>query len=75
MNHLNSAWKQAIAKRLVAYASQKIDANGDKVDFVAQQMHEKFPRMSEEEIQHLLEEAVVNLKAQLANPPADPPKV
>ena len=71
INHMGSTWKQSVAKRLVAYASQKIDANDAKVGYVAAQMHEKFPRMSQDEIHHLLEEAVVGLKAQLSSTPAD----
>jgi hypothetical protein len=74
ISNMNSAWKQALAKRLVSYAEQKIETNDAKIGYVAQQMHEKFPRMSEEEIHHLIEEAVVGLKAQLANPAGDPPK-
>jgi hypothetical protein len=66
ISHMGSAWKQAMAKRLVAYASQQIDSNTDKINYVAMQMHEKFPRISQEEIHHLIEEAVVGLKGQLA---------
>jgi hypothetical protein len=61
INSMQSSWKKAIAERLVKYAEQKIAPNDEKLAYVAQKMHDHFPRLSEEEIHHLLEEAVANL--------------
>jgi hypothetical protein len=68
MKSQNSGWKKMIAERLVKYAEQKITDNTDKQKWVADKMSEHFPRMKSEEIQHHIEEAVVNLKAQIDAP-------
>lgn len=63
----HNALYAVIAARLVAYANQKLidDTNDDKALYVAQELKKKFPALPEDEIQHLLEEAVVNFKAEL----------
>lgn len=66
LNSMKSSWKQALAFRLVAYAEQKLTGNPEKLKYVAEQLSKKFPRISADEINHLIEEAVVNLKGQLA---------
>lgn len=65
INNLHSGFKEALARRLVAYAEQKLPTNEEKMKYVAEQIHSRFPRIEETEIQHLIEEAVVNLKTQL----------
>lgn len=64
LKSLNSSWKQALAKRLVAYAQQKIGDNAERRQYVASELAKRFPRLDAEEIDHLLEEAVVQLKSQ-----------
>lgn len=66
LNSMKSAWKRTIAARLVRFAQQRITPNEEKRKYVAVKLHERFPKISEEEIEHLLEEAVVNLKRGLA---------
>jgi hypothetical protein len=68
VSSIKSSWKRAIAQRLVAYASKKLTDNESKRQYVAHQLHVQFPRISEEEANHLLEEAVVNLQTSLAAP-------
>lgn len=65
ISSMKSSWKRVIAQRLVSYASQRLDGSEEKRAYVARKLHEHFPRISEEEASHLLEEAVVNLKASL----------
>lgn len=65
INSMNSGWKQKVAGRLVAFAAQRIAPNDEKRAYVAAKLHEQFPRIEEEEIDHLLEQAVVNMKAGL----------
>ena len=62
INSMNSGWKKAIAERLVKFAEQKFLTNEDKLNYVSEKMSEHFPRLKEEEIHHLLEEAVSNLQ-------------
>ncbi len=66
LNSMKSSWKRTIAERLVKFAFQRIQPNEEKRAYVATKLHEKFPRISQEEIEQLLEEAVVNLKKGLA---------
>lgn len=63
-----SAWKKAIADRLVKYAEQKLGDNAEKNQWVSDQLSSHFPRMSKEEVQHRVEEAVVDLKSQIDAP-------
>jgi hypothetical protein len=65
---MKSDWKRALAERLVKYAEQKIGDNEEKRQWVASQISAKFPRISQDEVNHLLEEAVVNLRAQTSAP-------
>jgi hypothetical protein len=58
---MNSGWKKSVAIRLVKFAEQRLASNKEKLDYVALKLHEHFPRLSEEEIHQLLEEAVNNL--------------
>lgn len=62
INSMNSGWKQTIAARLVKYAQQRIPSNGEKLRYVSEKLHDHFPRLSVEEISHLLEESVSDLK-------------
>lgn len=59
---------RAFANRAVAYAAQRLTtlSDEDKRQVVAQKIHDKFPRLPEDEVEHYLEEAYVNLKAGLA---------
>ena len=65
LDSMKSSWKKTIAERLVKFAFQRITPNEEKRAFVADKLHKKFPRLSAEEIEQLLEEAVVNLKTGL----------
>lgn len=67
---LNSKWKQAIAERAVKFVEQKFVDNAEKQKQAAEVISSHFPRMSVEEIQHLMEEAVFNMKTQQAAPVA-----
>lgn len=62
---LNSGWKKALAERGVKYAEQRFLDNTAKRAEVAKLLSSKFPRISAEEIDHLLEEAVWNMKSEL----------
>jgi hypothetical protein len=62
INHLNSGWKQAVAYRLVAFAENRIPTDPEKLAYVSKSLSAHFPRLSADEIQHLIEEAVYNLK-------------
>jgi hypothetical protein len=64
LNVENSTWKQKLALRLVCYAEQKIAADSDKQAYVSRELSKILGgRVQPEEIQHLLEEAVVQLQA------------
>ena len=65
LKSMHSGWKRTVAERLVSFAQQRIPTNSDKFDYVAKQLHRQFPRLSEDEYAHLIEEAVVNLKTKL----------
>lgn len=53
---------RAFAQRAVSYAENRIIGSEEKRKLVAAKIHEKFPRLSEDEINHFLEEAVINLQ-------------
>jgi hypothetical protein len=59
---------RSFANRAVAFAAQRLTNLSDeaKRQAVAAKIHEKFPRLDEEEVNHFLEEAYVSLKASLA---------
>lgn len=60
----NSTWKQKIALRLVCYAENKIIDDKDKQAYVSRELSKILGgRVDPEEVQHLLEEAVVQLQA------------
>lgn len=63
LSSMKSGWKRAISARLVAFAQQRMTTSEEKRQYVAQKIHDKFPRLKQEEVEHLLEEAVANLKA------------
>ena len=62
---MKSEWKRTLAARLVRFAEQRIEPTDERREYVAEKLHKQFPKISKEEIEHLLEEAVVNLKAGL----------
>ena len=61
--NIKNEGQKAMAQRLVAYAEQKLSNNVEKNSYVANQLSSKFPELSKDEIQHLLEEAVVSLQS------------
>ncbi len=63
LNAENSTWKQKIAYRLVCYAENQIVGDDSKQKYVADKMHEILPSVTSDEVKHLLEEAVVQLRA------------
>lgn len=63
INSLNSAWKQKLAYRFVAFAEQRLTANDEKLNYAKGKLKEFFPRLSNEEIEHLVEESVSSLRA------------
>ncbi len=63
ISRLKYDWEKKLATRVVAYAEMKIEGGPEKRAFVAQKLHEKFPRLSAEEIDHMLEEAVLTIKS------------
>lgn len=68
INSMNSSWKKAIALRLVKFAEQRLLGNKEKLDYVAKKLHEHFPRLGEEEISQLIEEAVADLPSSNVEP-------
>lgn len=54
---------RSFAQRAVSFAENRMVGDAEKRAVVAARIHEKFPRLSEEEVAHFLEEAVINLKA------------
>lgn len=56
---------RAFARRAVAYAQQRLMGNEEKRKYVAEQIHKKFPRISQNDAEQFLEEAVVSLKSGL----------
>ena len=65
VNSMKSSWKRQLAFRAVAFAQQRITGNEEKRKAAAAKIHQRLPRISEDEINDLLEEAVVTLKAGL----------
>lgn len=67
-------WQKSIALKLVAYAEQKLLTNDDKLTYVKSKLKEALPRLSDQDIDHLVESSVLQLKATLgtinSNPPA-----
>lgn len=59
---------RSFANRAVAFAAQRLSSLSDEAKrlSVAEKIHEKFPRLDEEEVDHFLEEAYINLQATLA---------
>lgn len=69
INRMNSSWKKTLAERFVKYAEAKIEGDTDKQKWVADQLSEKLKgRVTPDEVNHLIEEAFINMKAQLAQP-------
>lgn len=60
---------RAFASRAVAFAAQRLSdlSDEEKRLVVAQKIHDKFPRLPTEEVDHYLEEAYTNLKAGLSS--------
>lgn len=72
-SHMNILQKM-VAERLVSYAEQTITTSGvDKAAYVAAKLQEQFPNLSQEQVKHLLEAAVLNVTAQINAPTATPP--
>lgn len=60
----DSTWKQKIALRLVCYAQNKIAGDADKQAYVSKEISNILGnRVKPEEVQHLLEEAVIKMTA------------
>lgn len=57
----------AIAQRLVAFVEQKMAGASDieKAQYVADAIKKKFPELPSEEVNHILEAAVITFKAQI----------
>lgn len=66
IDKIKSQSQQAMAKRLVAYAEQKISGSIQKNSFVANAISAKFPELSSDEVQHLIEQAVVSIQTPAA---------
>lgn len=67
-SNLNLVQKM-VAERLVSYAEQTITStDSDKAAYVAAQLKAKFPALNQEEVAHLLEAAVLQVKKQIATP-------
>lgn len=71
LNVENSTWKQKIALRIVCYAENKIIGDKEKQAYVARQLSDILgARVSPDEIDHLIEEAVVQLQVLTKAEPA-----
>ncbi len=69
INSMNSSWKKTLATRLVKYAEQKIEGDTEKQKWVAGELSRLLKnRVTPDEVSHLIEEAFMNMKAQLAAP-------
>jgi hypothetical protein len=66
IDKIKSQSQQAMAKRLVAYAEQKISGSIQKNTFAANAISAKFPELSADEVQHLIEQAVVSIQTPAA---------
>ena len=67
----DSTWKQKLALRLVCYAQNKIAGDQDKQAYVSKELSGLLGnRVKPDEIQHLLEEAVVKMTALTKGVPA-----
>lgn len=67
----NSTWKQKLALRLVCYAENKISGDPEKQAYVSQHLSALLgDRVGPDEIEHLLEEAVVKMTALTKGVPA-----
>lgn len=73
IGQLKSGWKQKLAVRMVRYAEQRCVGNTAKLAYAKSKLKQFFPRLSEEEIDHHIEEAVVLLKSELRSS-TPPPK-
>lgn len=60
---IHNSLVRAFAQRAVSYAENRLIGSEEKRRVVAAKIHAKFPRLSEDEINHFLEEAVTNLQA------------
>ena len=56
---------RSFAERAVAFAENRIVGDEPKRQAVAEKISKAFPRLSQAEVDHFLEEAVTNLKAGL----------
>lgn len=56
---------RAFAQRAVAFAENRLTGDEEKRKYVAAQIHAKFPRISEDDANHYLEEAVTKLHTDL----------
>jgi len=70
INHMQSGWKKTVVERFVKYAEDKFiaEAGSAKYEWVSKAVSNHFPRLSQDEVAHLISEAVINLKAQLDAP-------
>lgn len=83
INHLGDGWKARLASRAVKYAEQKFVTNPERLQEAVSVLKTYLPRLSEDEINHLIEEAVANLQkpntiniqadATVTNPAVAPP--
>lgn len=64
----DSSWKQKLAYRFVCYAENKVIGDKEKQEYVADQLHTMFPSISVDEVEHLIEEAVVQLTSVQSSP-------
>lgn len=56
---------RAFVQRAVSFAENRLTSNEEKRHYVAEQIHKQFPRISEEDAEQYLEEAVTKLKSGL----------
>lgn len=62
--------KKMVAERLVSYAEQTITTtDSDKAAYVASKLKEQFPSLNQDEVAHLLEAAVLQVKNTTAPQP------
>lgn len=67
LSQIKNGLIRGVARRAVAFAGQRLSnlSDDEKRKAVADKIHEKFPRLSEDDVQHFLEEAYVELKTGL----------
>lgn len=61
ISQLKYKWQQDMALKLVRFAEQKYVDNTEKLNYVKSQIKTTFPRLTDEDVEHLVEASVAQL--------------